>query len=195
MKNLLALAAVASVLACSAASAATLVVTPDGVSPNNVYTIYLEGQGTTFNGAGLSVKPDGSALFENVTTGNLAGAPRPAGDPFTYRNRLLDADGEEFPDSKGWTLLGVVNSTSEVAFSGGPLGELIDTTSEPGGRLFLANIMLTAGTTATASLQLVNGVDTVHTQSITFGIIPEPTTIGLASVALLGLAALRRRSA
>jgi hypothetical protein len=194
MKNLLAVAAVASIFACSVANAARLSYEPAPTSPNGVYSIYLAGEDTVFNGVGLSVKPDGGASFQNPTSGNVAGAPRPAGFEGSYRNRLLDADVSEIPESKQWTLLGVVNSAAEIAFSGGPLGQTINTSGEPGGKLFLANIWLPAGATATATLQLVNGVDTVFTQTLPIPI-PEPATFGLGSFALLGLAALRRRVA
>lgn len=189
MKNLLALAALASAFACSVANAAILSVEPTGPAANGIYSVYIDGQSTTFNGLGLSVKPDGGAAFLNVSSGNVAGAPRPAGDAFTYRNRLLDADASEVPETKGWTLLGVVNTAQEIAFSGGPLGQTITT----GGKLFLANVMLPAGATAKADLQLVNGVDTVFTQQLDIGVVPEPMSMGLAGMALAAVAAFRRR--
>jgi hypothetical protein len=185
------LAIVACASACSTANAALLTVEPAGVSPNGVYTLYLAGESTVFNGVGLSVKPDGGATFLNVAAG-IGTAPRPPGDPFTYRNRLLDADLLDFPDSKEWTLLGVVTTTSELAFSGGPLGSTINTSGEPGGRLFLANLMLPPGATATATLQLVNGVDTVHTQTLQFPI-PEPNIAGIAMAGFGAFALCSRR--
>jgi hypothetical protein len=193
MKNLLALATVASALACSAANAARVVVDPP-VSPTGVYSIYLHGETTTFNGVGLSVKPDNAAMpFLDVNSGNLPGGagPRPAGDSFSYRNRNLDADPSEFPDSLEWTLLGVLNTAQEIAFSGGPLGSTIDTSTMPGGRLFLANVKLSPGATATWNVQLVNGVETVYQEDGPIPV-PEPAAIGMASLALLGLAFRRR---
>jgi hypothetical protein len=191
MKTLMSLVVAAVALTSSEANAALLTVEPAGVSFNGVYTLYLAGESTVFNGVGLSVKPDGGAMFLNATSAPFLGIPRPPGDPFTYRNRALDADPVDFPASKGWTLLGVVSTSHEQAFSGGPLGQTIDTSGDPGGKLFLANLMLPPGATATATLQLVNGVDTVHTQTLQFPI-PEPPGLGMVSLGTIALSVRRR---
>jgi hypothetical protein len=179
-------------LTSSEANAALLTVEPAGVSPNGVYVLYLAGESTVFNGVGLSVKPDGDALFLNTAAGNVLGVPRPPGHSSTYRNRFLDADPSEVPESKGWALLGVVTTAQEVAFSGGPLGQMIDTSGESGGKLWLANLMLPPGATATATLQLVNGVDTVQTQTLQFPI-PEPGGLAITSLGVLAVLARRRK--
>jgi hypothetical protein len=194
MKNFLVLAALASAFVCSAANAARLVVEPLLPAANGVYSLYLDGEATTFNGVSLSVKPDGGALFQNLTSGIVGGNARGPGDAFSYRNRLIDADPLDFPESKEWTLLGVVTTTSEIAFNGGPLGENIDTSTETNNRLFLANIMLPQGATATANLTLVEGTTTVHQESVAIPI-PEPATLALAGLGMVGLVAVSRRKA
>jgi hypothetical protein len=184
MKPLTSLVVAAYALACSAANAALLTIEPAGVSPNGVYALFVAGESTVFNALGLSVKPDGDAMFLNVHSASLWAYPRPPGQSFTYRNRFLDADLFEVPESKEWVLLGVVNTMQEIAFNGGPLGQTIDTSGEPDGKLFLANLMLPSGASATATLQLVNGVDTVHSQTLQFPI-PEPAGVAMLSLGTL----------
>lgn len=100
--------------------------------------------------------------FTKLTTG----AGRPAGDPFTYINRALDADPVE--GGKGWTLQGVVINSTRLSFIGGTPGQMITTASEPGGRLFLANLNAPW--------------------------VPEPTSAVLAAILIpFALAATRRR--
>jgi hypothetical protein len=193
MKALMSLAAVAVALTSATASAARLTVEPAGVSPNGVYALFVVGESTVFNGLGVSVKPDGDATFWDVISGGPIGPPRPPGQSFTYRNRALDADPEDYPESRQWTLLGVVNTQHEQAFSGGPLGRTIDTSGEPGGKLFLINVELPPGATAMATLQLVNGVDTVHTQTLQFPI-PEPGSLAITGLGVLTARARRRKA-
>ncbi|WP_428308386.1 PEP-CTERM sorting domain-containing protein [Lacipirellula sp.] len=128
-----------------------------------------------FNGMSVVIKPDGGAAFANVNPGLTAGVPRQAGQAFTYRNRALDFDplDPEAPGvGKGWTILSPINSASEISFAGGPLGKQINTATEPRSELFLANLYLIPGTTFSAQLTLVNGVDTVFTQGFSLPLIP-----------------------
>jgi hypothetical protein len=194
MKHITAFAAAAIAFACSASKAALLTVEPP-FSANGVYSFYLHGESTTFNGVAFSVKPHCPELpFQNVTSGFVVGLPRPAGQNFTYRNRLLDTptDDPEIPGGKGWTLLGVVNTPQEIAFSGGPLGQTISTAGEPGGKLFLANFKLPLGGGLVAELQLVNGADTVHAQTFMIPLtphecVPEPAALALAIMSALSV--------
>jgi hypothetical protein len=186
------MAAAACALSGTFANAARLVYEPLS-SPTGVYSFYLYGEATTFNAAAFSVKPAGGAQFQNLNSGLVAGAPRPPGQSFTYRNRMLDVDPGDFPESKAWTLLGVVNTTSEIAFSGGPLGSTINTSFEPDGRLFLANIKLPPGVDAEWSIQLVNGGDTVYQMTSCLGLCPEPASSAIAGLGALAFVFARRR--
>lgn len=194
MKSIFALVALVCAFTVSAANAANMSFTTNA---NGTVSLYLAGEATAFNGISFSAKPDGAAQFQTINTGLAAGVPRPAGALFTYRNRALDFDPAD-PDNpgigKGWTILSPVNTASEISFSGGPLGSSISTAGEPDGKLFLANFNLTPGTTGTALLTLVNGVDTVFTQTLNFPV-PEPATFALAGMAVVGLIAARRRNA
>lgn len=106
-------------------------------------------------------------VFANLTAGFIARVPRPAGQAFTYRNRVLDRDPAE-PEvpGLGWTQLGIVINANELSFTGGPLGSVINTSGQPGGRLFIANVYL----------------------------IPEPASFALGARALLGMPAAVRRT-
>lgn len=190
MKYLIAILLVTGAVAPSPAAAATLTVRS---YPNNVYALYLRGESTVFNAVELTVTPAGSA-FQNTLSGVFNGAPRPPGQPFTYRNRALDADpyGPDLPGiGKGWSLGGVVNTSTKLSFAGGPLGQDITTATEPNGELFLANIMLEdSSSSATAVLRVLNGFASLPTQILHFPL-PEPTTAGMGVMSLLGLMALR----
>jgi hypothetical protein len=183
--------AAACALACSTAHAARIEVDPPLIGAG-LHSFYLVGESTTFNAIYFSVKPLHGAQFRDINSGLNAGVPRPPGQSFTYRNRLLDADPSEFPEAKGWTLLGVVNSTQEVAFTGGPLGSQIDTSGEPNGRLFLATVETPVGACIAWNVQLVNGIDTVAT--IYVEMCPEPAACAMAGVGALALVACRRKS-
>jgi hypothetical protein len=191
MKFIAAMAAAACTLVGTIANAARFEVEPLSGSPTGVYSFYLRGESTTFDGVYFSSKPLHGAQFLNVNSGIVGGMPRLPGDSFTYRNRLLDADVSDHPDSKEWTLLVHANTASEIAFSGGPLGRAIDTNNEPDGRLFLANVKLSIGALATATLHLVHGGSTVFSARIPEPI-PEPASLALAAASLLTLISIQQ---
>jgi hypothetical protein len=188
MKNFLVLAVLGLSVVASTASAAFLSVSGE----NGNYAIYLNGEATVFNGVDFKVTPD-SGAFQALNGGLNAGAPRGPGDAFTYRNRAIDLAPDDIDNpgiGKGWTLINPTTTGAMVSFAGGPLGGNIDTSTEPGGRLFLANVILPAGVKGLATATLVNGSTTVATLSV---VVPEPATVALVSMGLLGLVALRRR--
>ena len=69
--------------------------------------------------------------------------------------------------------------------------------NDPGGRLFLANVVLPYGATATANVDLVGNGQYLAHLSTTFatGIVPEPATLTLlVAMSATGLLVMRRRS-
>ena len=180
MRSFFALLLTAAVVTCSSASAATLTAKQTG----NAWALYLSGgaDNGNFDSVQLSVVPDGSTTFGNNTGGLVSGAPRPAGQEFTYPNRALNSDPLDDPSFKGWSLLDVINTPTAFSFGGGPLGAKISTAADPNGELFLANIFLpTAGARANVSLQLVNAGVNLPTLNTVIGV-PEPATLAMAGL-------------
>jgi hypothetical protein len=197
MKRIAALLAVCVAAAASSAYAApiySVTATPQG--GNTAYSLYVDTNGTAFNGLDMQATPTAPATWVNPNGGLNAGVPRPAGQAFTYRNRFLDTDPLDDPNGKGWTLVAPTTTAALVTISGGPLGSNISSAAEPGGKLFLANFLLPNGSTGNAVMKTVLGSQTVDVQTIPIGAaIPEPATLSLAGLSLLGLVAASRRKA
>lgn len=176
----------------SAVSAASLSVDQVG----NVFSLYLNGLGFNgqFNAVATEIIPAAPAVFANIDSGFNGPNPRSAGEPLTFRSRWLDTP--IVNGGQGWTTLGITVAPNLVKFDGGPLGQQIDTSTQPGGRLFLANVVLPAGATATANVQLYGNGLNLAQLSTTFatGNIPEPATLMLASLSAGGAFFLRRRN-
>jgi hypothetical protein len=193
MKKILAIAAVFSVMAGSFAQAAPLVSSVKSLSNPQVFSVYVNGD--TLNGGFdtiiFSAIPTVGTQFSSVNTGGPA-APRTAGDPSTFINRMLDADPAEIPGGLGFTRLGVTNTADMIGFTAGPIGASITTPAAPG--LFLANFLLPPGNIGAATVQLVTAGNVNFQATIPIGI-PEPASVGLVGIAMLGLAAARRRFA
>jgi hypothetical protein len=199
VKNLLAVAVLGLATIGSTANAAFLSVS----GSNGNYAIYLNGEATVFDRVYSWVTPDNGAQFQNINGGLNAGAPRGPGNAFTYRNRAIDLAPDDIDNpgiGKGWTLIPPTTvSANQVSFAGGPLVGNISTAAEPGGRLFLANVMLLPGAKGSVAATLTHGGVTVGSQWTEFlpppdpNNWPEPATASMARLSLLGLAAFRRR--
>jgi hypothetical protein len=195
MKRLLALAVALGVTLCSTVNAASLRVNPH--SPTGVYSLYFNGgaENGNFDTIIVDILPLAGAQFLNTNSGNEASRPRPPGMPYTYINRAINTDPFDYPEGLGWTILGLA-PTYELAnglqFTAGPLGGKINTSTMPNGELFLANIIMPPDAQAMASVQVVSVGTILQTLTATFPI-PEPAAAGLATVALLSLAAIGRR--
>jgi hypothetical protein len=192
MKKIFAIAVALSALACSTLNAASIKVVTTGA----VSSLFLNGgtDNNNFDAVDLLVTPAPGTQFANPSNGNNAGVPRPAGDPFTYTNRLLGADPNDVPGGLNWTILGLTQTADKLAFGGGPLGLKIDTSGQPGGDLFLANVMLAPGATAMARVQVISAGNILSEFNQTIPI-PEPASVMLTGAGLLGLLGLRRRQA
>lgn len=189
MKSL-SIATLLMALCATQASAASLSVDQVG----NVFSLYLNGFGFngSFNAIQATITPAAPSTFSNINSGLNGLVPRSPGEPFTFRSRTLDqavVDG-----GLGWTILGVTVSPALVEFSGGPLGQQIDTSGQPGGRLFLGNVVLPPSGSATASVLMAGNGQTLATLSTTFatGNVPEPATCGLLLLGMVGITAVRR---
>jgi hypothetical protein len=189
MKSILSLAAVLSVLVGSLANAASVSVrqTPG----TDAFAISLTGS-ESFDTIYFQALPNAGLQFTNMSNGNVSGAPRPAGDPFTYPNRLLTADPGDFEGGLALNQFGLVNGPTELSFTVAKLGGTIDTSNG----LFLGNVNVPGPTPArgTARVQILAAGTTLQEIIAPIGI-PEPATAGLGAMALLGLAAIRRRIA
>jgi hypothetical protein len=174
---------------CAQAAAATLAFQ----QVDSAVAVYLNGQELNghFDTVDVIIEPISPTIFTNASTGLAGGEYLPPGRPFTYINRLLNTDPGDDPRGQGWSTLGVVNTPTRVAFAGSPLGQKIDTSSQPGGNLFLANVNL--------SPPLPQGNFRARVLLISAGIlvadltvVPEPAGVALGLTSILGLAILRR---
>lgn len=181
MKNILAFTALFFAVTTSA-SAATLTVEQAG----DVYSVYLDGEADVFDSFSLTLDA-GSSTFLAQDPGFEGFAPRPAGQAFSYVNQYLPAAVAQ--GGKGLTVVGAVNTPDVLSFDATSLTGPIVT----GGKMFLANVNY-PNAFGTATLRLVSAGQFTDTLTAPIGI-PEPATVALAGLGLIGLVAARRRSA
>jgi len=180
-----------------AAAAPMFAVKPIDVSPNNVYSFYVDGAelNGSFDTIYFQAKPTGGT-FINQLSGALGGVPRPPGDLFSYPNRLLTADPLDFPGGLALTQVGLVNTPQELSFTVGKLGGTLTTADQVNGDLFLGNVNLSGPTAGfTFQVQLISAGNVIYDPGILVGppIVPEPASFSIAALSFVGLMAAGRR--
>lgn len=190
-------AAILCLVAQSAtATAATISIKPVNASANNVYSFYVDGEGS--NGAFDTIFFQSKAFngsYINLNSGAVAGVPRAAGDLFTYPNRMLTADPVDFPGALGLTQVGLINNGQELSYTVGKLGGTMTTAAEVNGDLFLGNVMLSGGhfwANIYVRIQLISAGNVIFDQAIGT---PEPASLSIAALGFVNLLAVRRRIA
>jgi len=183
MKKIFAIAALLVFAVGSSVNAGTLSVVDN---PNDSFSINLSGGGTVFDTISVSIVGNAGATLEAQDSGFDGFAPRPAGAAFTYINQFLGAQVAQ--GGKGLTVVGAENLPTGLKFDATFLGGNIDT----GASMFLANVQLPAPKAATATVQLIGGGQVLETLSAVFPI-PEPATLALGGMGLIGMIGLVRR--
>ncbi len=166
-------------------------------TPENV-AVYVKSDGTLFDFFRLTLTPGAGVTFARLRSGYASGGvPLGPNEKGTYRNRVLDADPSDIDGGKGWAYSPIQSGSNGIDFFMGPNPAIpIDTSGEPGGRLFLANAWLaippaTRPFAFQVTLELVNNGVTVQTLSAALA--PEPSGGCLAPIALAALTKVARR--
>jgi hypothetical protein len=192
MKALFALTVAVCVVAASTAQAARVAVTTNG----NVASVYLKAAKGAENGGDLNGDFDTidflfTANAPTTLTNLSSGAGKPAGEAFTYRNRILDAD--PLDGGLGFSVVGQTINAQGAAWAGGPLGATIQTGAADSTGLFLQNFNFSGPAnklSGAGRVQLISAGTVVAEIPI---VIPEPGSMMLGGSALLGLVGLVRR--
>lgn len=186
--------------ACVCALAALLASTPAVAAAaswsftlqDDAWAIYLNGDehNGQFDTIEVYFEPYPGRQYLNIDDDGLDGTRllQPA-EPYTFVNAALDHP--PIFGGQGWAVLGKSVTPTHLAYTAGPLGSVIDTSSQPGGRVFLANFYEYFGEGWITLYGAGQVVDRVHVF-----IFPEPATLVLAgggAVALLAARHGRRR--
>ncbi len=189
MKKIVAETLVLSFLACSTTCAVSIEFCHCGYI-NGVYSVYLDGEGDTFDSIDLTIVPDdrrGELL--NPDSGIDGFTPRGPGEEFSFINPLLSAP-TAVPGGQGWSLVRNQATSDGIHIAGGPLGSTVETPPSRG--LFLANFMTYAGARVRGTVSHAGQV-VAELKLNTSQCFPEPTAMSLAVLCLLGFVGGRHR--
>ncbi len=162
-----------------------------------VHSLYLDGLTTADEATALSVSIlPGDSAFENFNATGFDGTTQlGAADDFSFTNAGLSLPPVPF-NGKGWT---IIDGSDDVAPPSGPDG-IGYAASFPGNfldadDLLLNNIMLPRDAVGSAVVVLIGGDGNPIGEPLSSPLpIPEPTTLALAGLSMIGIVGLRRRS-
>lgn len=154
---------------------------------NDTYAVFLHGEelNMMFDTIIVDITPHVGSTFVRLSPPfQLNRDATSAGDEYTFLNPFLGAPSFCFCTGHGFSLLGVIVSETNIEFTGGPLGNTIDTNFLSNAGLFMTNLVLPNGR-ATANVQLVRAGTIVADLTETFGV-PEPTSLTLFGYSVIG---------
>ena len=154
---------------------------------NGSYQIYLNGESTMFDSFSFRLNAT-SGDFTSLDAGFNGFFPRGLGEPFTYINRYLAS--HPVQGGMGLTIVGEQSTAKTLAFDATRIGGKIDTSGQAGGRLFLANVMLSEPGAWSGEVRLLAGGQIIQTLSPVIPLtgvpcLPEPTSAYLAAAGLV----------
>ena len=91
------------------------------------------------------------------------------------------------------TQVGLVNTAQELSFTVGALGGTVSTAAQPGGDLFLGNVMLSGGhfwANIYVRIQLISAGNVIFDDATGT---PEPASFSIAALGFAALVTVRRR--
>jgi len=181
-----------------------------GIGVNCIYEVSLTGLTEADQVTALSVEAvpgDGNVFLNYSSSGSVDFVPRPAGDMATFVNAFLRLPNDPPLEGEGWAIF---DGSINVPAPSGPTGIGFAASNPPSflvaNPLFLLNLMLpksAAGGSLVVKLADKDGliadggtIRYLRSLSDTSPLcIPEPSTLALASIGLIGLADMRRRRA
>jgi len=189
-------ASVLVVAVTSAIATAAPMVSIDQSGDSFAISLVTDDVDNMFNTIIAEILPAAPNSFVNFDADGVDGAPLGPGADASFINALMAAPSAF--GGLGYTLIdgGTANVSASgaggIGFNAGPLGANI-TSQDP---IFLSNVVLPTGGAGSYSIQLVDTGNVLATLSGTFGgqvVIPEPGTLLMASLGLIGFAGCRRR--